>query len=330
MKFLKLAKALALLSSAIWLGSNAHAQPQSQTFPNHPLQMIVPFTPGAATDQLGRFLAVNLSQRLGQQVVVVNKAGAGSQIGIDFVSKSAPDGYTLLFATSDGMSVLPAVKPRMPYAADRNFTAVARVATTPLALAVSSRVPVRTFAEFVAYAKANPGTIRYGSVGDGSYGHMLGELLGSLTDTRMIHVPYKGMAPVVNDLLAGHIDMALVTPPTIAVHESSNAIRLLAVSALQRQPALPNVPSAREVGLPAFAVEAWFGLFVPKGTPETIVKKLSDEAMQILGSAEATDHLRQRGVVVAPQGSGEFAATVTQDVERWRKFAAERKISLPD
>ena len=306
----------AALGAAVCLPA-ASATPGA--YPERPLKLVVPFTAGAIVDALARLVAEGLAQRLKVPVIVENRPGAGSQIGIDAVAKAPSDGYTLLFATSDGLTVLPAVR-RVPYDTQRDFVPVARVANLPNALAVSSKLPVRTLEELIAYAKSNPGKLRYGTVGDGSFGHITTLLLESLVGIEMLHVPYKGMAPILNDLLAGHIDMAFATPSTLAAQLGSDRIRILVVTSQSRNAAIPDVPSVVEVGLPALEAEAFFGIFAPSGTPKPIVERLAIEVNALMQDPKVATQMRQKGIAPAPSSGAVFAESVGREVQHWKSL----------
>lgn len=299
-------------------------------YPSKAVRLVSPYPPGALNDTLARTLAEALSKRLGQPVVVDNKAGASAQIGSDFVAKAAPDGYTLLMASNEPLGVLPAVK-KTPYSIPKDFTFIERVsAGIPWVIAVSSKLPVRTLPEFVAYAKAHPGEIRYGSNGVGSGGHLAFAMLEAQSGVRLNHIPYKGTAPLVTDLLAGHIDAGVTGVGTMVPYAATDKVRLIAVTADQRHPFFPNVPTTTEGGVPNVDAEIWFGIVGPPGMPAEIVARLSSDIDAVLKDPQVRKSLVDKGIAPAPMGSADFERYAVGYFNTTKRFVDAHKIVMTD
>ena len=322
----------ALLFSALVLAVIQAALPaDTQDFPSkQPIRIIVPFLPGAANDTLARITAAALTPRLGQSVVVENKAGAGSAIGTEFVAKSPADGYTLLWAAADGISVLPAVKPNVPYKVPDDFTFICQFSETSFTLVVSSALPIKTLADLIAYAKANPGKLRYGTSGVGSIAHIGFVLLENRAGIQMLHVPYKGMSAVVTDILGGHIEVALVTPQTISAHADSAKIRIIAVTGSRRSPIFPNLPTLKESGLPDVVVEVWFGVLGPANLPANVTARLQNEIAAVLKDPEVIAKLKSANFEPFFVPSEAFRKYVVDDYAQWKSVAQSEKIVITD
>jgi tripartite-type tricarboxylate transporter receptor subunit TctC len=299
----------------------------AQDYPNRPVKIIVPFAPGAGNDTLGRLTADYLTPRLGQPVVVENKAGAGSQIGIDFVAKSPPDGYTLVWAASDGITILPAVKPNMPYKVPDDFAFIARMVQIPFVIAVNPDLPIKNVADLIAYAKANPGKVKYGTSGIGGGPHMGSALIEKAAGVEMLHVPYSGVAPAITALRGKSIDIALITPPTVKPHTDAGAFRAIATTGTERHPLFPDLPTLTEAGLPVTVV-VWYGILAPANTPEPVLAKLRTEVGEGLKDPKVQQRLTQLGYQVSYLPGDEFKAFVTKDGDQWKTVAKTAKISL--
>ena len=299
----------------------------AQDFPNHPVKIIVPFAPGAGNDTLGRLTAEFLTPRLGQPVVVENKAGAGSQIGIDFVAKSPPDGYTIVWAASDGVTILPAVKPNMPYKVPDDFAFIARIVQIPFVIAVNPDLPIKSVSDLIAYAKANPGKLKYGTSGIGGGPHMGSALIEKAAGVEMLHVPYSGVAPAMNALLGKSIDIALVTPPTVKPYTDSGQFRAIATTGSERHPLFPDLPTLTEAGVPVTVV-VWYGVLAPAGTPEPVLAKLRKEIVDGLADPKVKQRLTSLGYQVSYLAGDEFKAFVVKDANQWKDVAKTAKIQL--
>ncbi len=293
--------------SVLILGGAAGTLPAAaQDYPSRPIRMIVGFVPGGGSDISARILADVLGPRLRQSIVVENKPGAASMIGVDYVAKSPPDGYTLLHTNSDGIAIIPAVRKSVPYSVPKDFTFISRILEVPLAVSVSTKLPINTMAELIAYAKANPGKLRYGTSGVGTGPHLATLLLEKLAGIKMTHVPYKGSGGAINDLLGGHIDLTLPAIQAIAPNAESGKVKVIAVTGRTRDPLMPNVPTMAQVGLPGATVVIWYGLLGPAGMPANVVDRLRKETVSALNSPEAKQRFKAAGFETLPLAGGEF------------------------
>jgi tripartite-type tricarboxylate transporter receptor subunit TctC len=297
----------------------------AQTWPAKPVRFIVPFPPGGSTDVAARTLAERLTRSLGTQFVVENRAGGGGAIGTADVARSAPDGYTILFA-ADAITTLPLVVKNLQFDVQRDFAAVTQVTTQPLAVAVHSSVPAKTIPELVAYAKANPGKLSFAHSGAGSGQHMSGELFKKLAGIDIVHVPYKGGAPAVQDLVAGQVPMGVLGSTPLIPHHKAGRIRILAFTSKDRFPPMPDIPTLHESGFPGFDTVQWLGLLAPRGTSGEIVERLYSASAQALREAEVKERLAQAALLAVGSTPREFEALIRADLERWGKLARELKI----
>ena len=307
--------ACAMLASLVWpLAGWAQTWPAAK-----PIRLVIPFPAGGATDIIGRTLAQSLGTALGQQVVVDNRPGAGGTIGADMVAKAAADGYTLLMATSSTHSIGPALNPKMPYDAFKDFAPVSHVANAPSVLVVGQGSPAKTAQELIGLIKANPGKYNFGSSGIGTYPHLSAEMLkwraGGLF---VVHIPYRGTGLVVTDLIAGQIAFLMDSVVSAQPHISNGRVRPLAVTGARRLASMPTVPTFNEVGVPGMEFSNWFGVFAPAGTPPDIVQRLNRELNTLLRSAEVIDRLGKAGAEVAGGTPEQFAKTYRDEYESWK------------
>ena len=290
---------------------------QAQTWPSQNIRLVVPFPPGGSTDVLARRLAEGLRERLGQTVIVENRGGAGGTIGSEFVAKSTPDGYTLLMGVTGSHGVAPSLYPNLGYQPQRDFAPISLLVSAPLVLVVNPEVPAKTLKDFIALAKAQPDTLTYGTPGNGTSMHLTGVTFDLQAGTKLIHVPYKGSAGALTDLLSGQIksmfgDLLVVLPQIRA-----GKINALAVTSRDRNPLLPDVPTMAEAGLPGFEVLSWQGLFAPAGTPPAVVERLSKEVRAVMESKDVKEFFAAQGFLVGATTPAEFTAFVGSEVKRW-------------
>jgi tripartite-type tricarboxylate transporter receptor subunit TctC len=296
------------------LAATAQAWPAAK-----PIRLVIPFPAGGATDILGRTVAQKLGAALGQQVVVDNKPGAGGTIGADIVAKAPPDGYTILMATSSTHSIGPALNPRLPYDAFKDFTPVAQVANAPSVLVVGRDFPAATAQELVALLKKNPGRYNFGSSGIGTYPHLAAEMFklraGGLF---VVHIPYRGTGLVITDLVAGQIGFLMDSIVSAQPHVKDGKVRPLAVSGTRRSGSLPNVPTFAEVGIPGMDFSNWFGVFAPPGTPADVVQRLNRELNAIVRSADTIERFERSGAEPAGSTPEQFAKVIRDEYEAWK------------
>jgi len=289
----------------------------AQQFPDHAVRLIVPQTPGGATDVLARAIGQRLSERWGQPVVVDNRGGAGGIIGTDAVAKAPPDGYSLLVTYVGSQAINQSLYPTLPFDSVKDFETVATIAVVPFFLVVGPALPVGNLADFIARARRQPDRISYASSGNGSINHLLGEMLSRATGIRLVHVPYKGVAPALTDLIGGQVDAAFASVPSVIQHIRSGAVRALAVSSLRRSPSAPDVPTIAEAAVPGFDVDPWWGILAPAGTPEPIVRRINADVASILGTDTMRGFLATQGadpLITTPEG---FHALLESDVRKW-------------
>ena len=282
-----------------------------------PIRLIVPFTPGGSTDILARALAPKLSTALGQNVIIDNKPGAGGSLGASDVAKAEPDGNTLLMGHIGTLAVNPAIYPKLAYDPVKSFAPVAWVARVPNVLVVNAAAKARTFKEFIEMARANPGRLTYSSGGNGSAAHITFEYLKLRTKIFMLHIPYRGTAPSVTDLIAGQVDATFTGAPAVLPHVRSGRLRALAVSSAQRIAPLPDVPTVTESGYPGFEADQWYGVVAPAGTPAAVVTRLNVEINKALALPDVMQQLALEGAVPTPGTPQVFAELIKRELPRW-------------
>lgn len=299
----------------------------AQSYPTRPVRLVVPFPPAGATDILSRELARMLSERLKQQVVVDNRPGAGGTLGSDLVAKSAPDGYTIQMATSSTHSIGPSLNPKIPYNAQTDFTPVAHVANAANVLIVAPSVKANNVADLVREIKARPGQFNYGSSGNGTIVHLTGELFKAMTGSYVVHIPYRGTALAIPDMVAGQIHMMFDNIASALPHVKDGRVKALAVTSLQRSPLLPTLPPVADT-VPGFESVTWFGVFGPKNMPAEAVQRLNTEINAVLKTTEFQERLRTLGYDAASGSPADFAKVVADDTAKWARLIRERKIAL--
>ncbi|HTN48487.1 MAG TPA: tripartite tricarboxylate transporter substrate binding protein [Burkholderiaceae bacterium] len=304
----------------------APALASAQAYPNRPIRLVVPFPPAGATDILSRELARHLSDRLKQQVVVDNRPGAGGSIGSDIVAKSAPDGYTIQMATSSTHAIGPHLNPKIPYNALTDFTPIAHVADSANVLVVAPNVKAASVSELIALLKAQPGGYNFGSSGNGTIVHLTGELFKSMTGTYIVHIPYRGTALVIPDMIGGQIHILFDNVASALPYLKDGKLRALAVTSLQPSPLLPGVPTVAET-VPGFDSTTWFGIFGPKGLSPEVVQRLNTEVNAVLKNPEFRERLKTLGYEAAGGTPADFARVVANDSAKWARLIKERGIT---
>ena len=305
--------AVALASSAL----AAHAQyPQ---YPIKPIKMVVPFPAGGTTDIMARAVAADLQKTFGQPVIVDNKAGAGGNIGSDFVAKAAPDGYTLLMGTVGTHAINVSLYPKMPYDAVKDFAPVSLVAGVPNVLVSAPGYPIASVKDLIDAAKKAPDSVTFASSGSGTSIHLSGELFKQLAGVQMTHVPYKGSSSALPDVMSGQVNVMFDNAPSVMQHIRGGKLKAIAVTSSKRSPALPNVPTIAESGLPGFEASSWFGVLAPAGTPKEIVDKLSQAIAKSLQTVEMKARLAGQGAEAVGNTPEQFAAHIKSEIDKWAK-----------
>jgi len=292
-------------------------------YPGKSIKLIAPFPPGGGTDIFARLLATKLNQTLGWTIVVENKPGAAGSIGLEMAAKSAPDGYTLVMGQTSNLAINPSLYPKLAYDPLRDFTPVALVAATPLVLVASPKLTFKSLAEMVAAAKAKPDAFSIGSPGNGTVGHLTGEMFMRAAGIKLVHVPYKGASPALTDILAGQIDVYFATAQTVAEHVKSGTLRALAVTSSKRLSVLPDVPTIAESGYKDFRAISWYGVLVPAGTPESIVGRLNTEINKILQMDAVRASVANEGSDLLGGSRAEFSAFLQSEHAKWSKAVKE-------
>jgi tripartite-type tricarboxylate transporter receptor subunit TctC len=308
---------LALPAAALFLASQLPRTAWAQAFPTKPIKLLVPFPAGGPADLFGRALANGLPSELGQQIVIENRAGAGGVAGVDALAKSAPDGYTIGLNGAAALSAIPFMVSKMPFDWQKDLALLTLVVRVPEVLVVHPSLPVNTLQELVAYARANPRKINYGSAGIGTITHLAVELLRTEAKIDVVHVPYRGAAPAVNDLIGGHVQMVVLDTPVLLPHIRAGTVKALAVTSQTRSGALPDVPTTVEAGFKTVQSDNWYGLSAPAGVPPEIFDKLHKAVVSTLRSAELKKLFDSQDAVPAPTSPAEFAAFVKAEQAKW-------------
>ena len=299
----------------------------AQAYPAKPIRLIVPFPAGGATDILARALSQKLGEKIGQTVVVENRPGAGGTIGADAASKSVADGYTLLLATSSTHSIGPAINPKIPYNAETDFTPIAYVASSPNLVVVPNTLPVKTMRELIDYARKNPGKLNYASSGNGTIVHLTTEYFKAQSETFILHIPYRGTALAIPDLVSGKVDVLFDSFVTGMPHVRDGKLRALAVTSAKRSALAPEMPTVAET-LPGFESVTWFGLYGPKNLPADLVGKINASVNAALADSEVKERFARLGAEPAGGTPQAFAAMVKLDTGKWKKIITERKLTV--
>jgi tripartite-type tricarboxylate transporter receptor subunit TctC len=314
-----LALSLAAAAGAGSAAAQATSSSSGQAFPTKPVRIVVPQTPGGASDALARIVGQKLSEQWGQPVVVENKPGAGGNVGTDYVAKAPADGYTLLMSYVGTQAINGSLYKSLSYEPYKDFATVATVATVPFALVVNQAFAPKTTGELIAYAKAHPGTVNFGSAGNGSLNQLLGEMVNMSQGTKLVHVPYKGAAGALTDTVGGQIQMTFSSLPSVAGHIRSDKLRALAVTGSKRSATFPNVPTLGEAGLAGFELSPWFGLLAPAGTPEAVVKKINADVGELLRDKDVLERFSGVGAEPYPTTPEQFGRILQDDIQKWSR-----------
>jgi tripartite-type tricarboxylate transporter receptor subunit TctC len=314
MKFKSLtgAAVLALLAGPFAL-STLHAQ----TFPTKQVRLVVPQTPGGASDALARIMAQKLSEKWGQPVVVDNRAGAGGNIGMDIVAKAAPDGYTLLMSYVGSHAINPSIYKKLPFDPEKDFVAVANLADVPFVAVANPKLPITNIKDLAAYVASGKGQVSFGSAGNGSVNHLLGEMFNAAASVKMTHVPYKGAAPALADLMGGQIQVVFTSLPSVGQHIKGGTLKGLAVTGSKRSPAFKDIPTFVELGYPALGISPWFGIFATGGTPPAVVKQINADINRILQEQDTIDKFAAQGAEVHATSPDELQTMLHNDIQKW-------------
>jgi len=295
----------------------------ADVYPSKPIRFVVAFPPGGGTDLVARTIAPRLAERLAQQVVVDNRPGAGGNLGTEIVAKSAPDGYTMLMGSVGPLAINASLFARLPFDPLKDLAPVTLAASTPNILVVHPSLPVASVHELIALAKARPGAINFASSGQGTPAQLAGELFNSMAGVKMVHVPYKGAAPALADLLGGQVQVMFSTMPPALPHVTAGRLRALAVASLKRSPAAPGLPTIDEAALPGFEATTWHGVMVPAATPSAVVAKLHGDIVAVLRMPDVTERLSSQGAEAIGSTPQEFASYIKTETAKWAKVIRE-------
>ncbi|MGD9943536.1 MAG: tripartite tricarboxylate transporter substrate binding protein [Burkholderiaceae bacterium] len=316
---------------ALWLACllafSGATQAQTQPYPNRPIKIVVPYAPGGPVDVLSRLVAQRLTERIGQSVVIDNRAGGSTVIGTDIVAKAPPDGYTIMMGTVSSHAMNPAIAAKLPYDVVADFAPVSLVASMPMVLVVHPAVQASSIKELIALSKASKGGLSYGSAGSGTSNHFAAELFKTMAGVEAVHVPYKGMAPAQVDLMGGRLTMMFDTTITAMPYVEKGQMKALAITTPERAPFAPNLPTIAESGVPGYAVDVWFGVFAPAKTPPEIVDRLNAEIREVMKVQEIVDRLKGLGAVPRTDTPKQFAAFVAAEAKKWATVARDAGIT---
>jgi len=311
-----------LAGAALALSALAHAQ----GYPTKPIRVINPWAPGGPAEGLARIVTTKMSEGLGQPIIIESKPGANGTIGTAFVAKAAPDGYTVLLSHLGPTAISPALQKDLPYDSLKDFEPIAQVVAGPTLLVVRNDLPVQDVKQLIAYAKANPGKLSYGSVGVASTTHLAGELLNMLAGIDTVHIPYKGSTPILVDLMGGRVDMAFIGISGSIQQAKAGQVRALAISTLKRSPNFPEIPAVSET-VPGFELNSWYGMMVPAGTPKPIINRLHQELAAALKKPDVVDWMKQNGLDPVGSTPEEHAAHIRAELAKWAKIVRDAKVT---
>jgi tripartite-type tricarboxylate transporter receptor subunit TctC len=312
----------AVIASTMYGAFNAAAAQTSpdQTFPRRTITLVIPFAPGGSTSIVGRVVADKMSQLLGQSIVIDNRPGAGGTVGTRLVAKSDPDGYTILLGYTGTLAIGPSLYKEVGYDPRKDFAPIGMIGSAPSALVVYPSFAAKSVAELIAYAKANPGKVNYGSAGVGSVNHITGEYFARAAGITLLHVPYRGTGPALTDLLGGHIPMALAPIPAIHANVAAGLLRALAVTGKTRNALMPDVPTIAESGLTGFEASLYYGLVAPAGTPRPVVDRLNKALRDALASDDVRKQLAEDGTEISPDTPEDYADFIDRDEKKWSEL----------
>jgi tripartite-type tricarboxylate transporter receptor subunit TctC len=314
--------AIRIAGTLLFLIAAAHAtaqQPGTTVYPTRSVRFVIPFTPGGTADIIARVMAPKMSEGLGQQVVVDNRGGSGGVIGSEVTAKSPPDGYTIMMGLTANIAINPSLYQKLPYDPVRDFAPVSLVASAPYALIVPPSLPARSVKELVSLAKAKPGELAYASFGNGSAGHLSGELFASMANVKLLHVPYRNIGQGLADLVSGQVQLLFLGIVSAQPHVKAGKVRAIAVTGLKRSPMMPNVPTVSESGVKGYEVTGWYGVFVPMGTPADIITRLNKEIVRVVALPDVRERLSSEGAELAGSTPQQFDRYVKSETEKWAK-----------
>ncbi len=306
------------------LGSSALAQ----TYPAKPIRFIVPFTPGGGNDTIARLIGQKLTAAIGQQVLIDNRPGAGGAIGAEAAARSPADGYTIFLAGVATHGINPNLRKKLSYDPVRDFDAVSLIASAPLLVVVHPSLPIKSVKQLIALAKAKPGQINYASNGAGGSSHMAVELFKTMTSTNLVHIPYKGLAPALTDLLSGEVQLMFSSAVAMLPQVKAGRLRAIAMTGAKRSPAIPDIPTVAEAGVPGYETGSWYGIVAPAGTPKPAIDRLSKEVIAIVHSPEITGRLNDEAIIPVGSTPAEFTAHIKKELARWAKVIRQSGIHL--
>jgi tripartite-type tricarboxylate transporter receptor subunit TctC len=319
---------IAVIALMIGLITTDKAQAQGPAWPSKPIKMIVTFAAGGGADFVARNIASKMSEHLGQTVVIENRAGGGGLIGNDLVAKAAPDGYTLLMGAAGPLTVAPHLYDKVPYDAQKDLVPVSLVAASPFTLVINTEVPVNNLSQLIELIKKSPGKITYGSSGTGGAPHLAGELFTNMAQLNAVHVPYKGLAPAINDLLGNHVNMLFADTGLVVQQISVGKLKAIAITSAQRSPLLPEVPTMSEAGLPGYLAGSWYGILAPAGTPSNIITRINEVVNLSLKDDELQKKFILQGLESKAMSPGQFAEIFETDYKKWGLLIKEKGIKL--
>ena len=309
--------AIVIAALACGLATATHA------YPDRPVRMLLPYPPGAGSDAFARLIAQKLADNLGQQVIVDNRGGAGGNIGMELAAKATADGYTLVFALTSQLAINPALYPRLPYDPLRDYAPITLIGSAPYVLVVHPSLAAASVAELIALARSRRGQLTFASAGNGSGAHLAAELLKSLAGIEMIHVPYKGAGPALPDLISGQVNLMFATHAATGQHVRAGRLRALAVTTAKRSPALPELPSVAEAGVPGYDSSVWYGLLAPAGTPTAIVGRLNGEVIRVLAAPDLRERIAIEAIEPAGSTPEAFKSHIARELAKWAKVVAD-------